>query len=416
MKSWIFWACTFATACLGMYDNSIKFQVGQKFQIILSSVPTVPANPATRIIPSDAQVFDIDAFEAEPTTIAKLQAQGKIVLCYFSAGTYEEWRPDKAQFQAADKGPVLPEWKGEQWLKLTSQNVRSIMATRVQMCATKGCDAIDPDNTDGYNNPEGMQTVSRQEAIDYIKWLSGVVTANNMTMGLKNSQGIIDDVKDVVTFAVNEQCAYFSECYLYDNFLASGKPVYHIEYPDLPPNSTVRTHDCEPTPSILPSGLSTVMKSKDLDGRVYYCDGSFVTTNTKPGDPNVPPPHPKSTVRPSSTRTSSTYSSTQRPTSTKGTSTRSSTTTRPPSSSTTRIPSTTQTFSTRTTSTAAPSQSGNPNGFGLHMQIFERLLFPMSMMRSRFLFVFTGMVGKVIAFGEGVRMRAQNENDTFAFP
>lgn len=171
-------------------------------------------------------------------------------------------------------------------------------------------------------------------------------------MGLKNSQGLIDDVKDVVTFAVNEQCAYFGECYLYNNFLASGKPVYHIEYPDLPPNSTVRTHDCEPTPSILPSGLSTVMKSMDLDGRVYYCDGSFDTTETKPGDPNVPPPHPKSTVRPSSTRTSST----QRPTSTKGTSTstRSSTTTKPPSS--------VSTFSTRTTSTAAPSQSGNPNG------------------------------------------------------
>ncbi|KAF8848829.1 hypothetical protein BDZ45DRAFT_774535, partial [Acephala macrosclerotiorum] len=202
------------------------------------------------------------------------------------------------------------------------------------MYATKGCDAVDPDNTDGYNNPEGQQTVSKQEAIDYIKWLNSIVTANNMTMRLKDSQGIIDDVKDVVTFTVNEQCAYFGECYLYGNFLAPGKPVYHIESPDLHPNNTIRAHDCEPTPSILPSGLSAVMKSKDLDGRAYYCDGSFVTTDTKPGDPNIPPPHPKSTGT--------------------STSTRSSTTTRPPS----WVP----TFSTRTTSTAQSSQSGNPNG------------------------------------------------------
>lgn len=173
-----------------MYDNSSRFQVGQKFQIILSSVPTVPANPATKIIPADAQVFDIDAFEAEATTIAKLQTQGKIVLCYFSAGTYEDWRPDKDQFQAADKGPVLPEWKGEQWLKLTSQNVRRIMTTRVQMCATKGCDAIDPDNTGAFPTAQTSLVWMSGPLIMLFKMASYVFSPIRMTL-LKDHGSII---------------------------------------------------------------------------------------------------------------------------------------------------------------------------------------------------------------------------------
>ncbi len=145
MVFWIFWACALATTTLAA---NTKFKVGQKYQIILSSVPTIPSTPATKVIPTDAEVFDIDAFEAEPSTIAALQAEGKTVLCYFSAGTYEDWRPDKDQFTAADKGQSLaPEWPDEYWLKLGSANVRRIMTTRIQMAATKGCDAVDPDNT-----------------------------------------------------------------------------------------------------------------------------------------------------------------------------------------------------------------------------------------------------------------------------
>lgn len=89
--------------------HGAQYRVGQKFQIILSSVVNAPSNPSTKIVPSDADLFDVDMFETDASTIALLQAQGKIVICYFSAGTYEPYRPDSGSFAAADKGHNLPE-------------------------------------------------------------------------------------------------------------------------------------------------------------------------------------------------------------------------------------------------------------------------------------------------------------------
>lgn len=142
MHFWFLYTCALAIAVFGA-----EYRVGQKFQIVLSDVVTAPSNPSTKIVPSDAEVFDIDMFETPASTIALLQAQGKIVICYFSAGTYEPYRPDSTSFAASDKGPALPEWPDEFWLKVTSSNVRRIMTSRIQMAAAKGCDGVDPDNT-----------------------------------------------------------------------------------------------------------------------------------------------------------------------------------------------------------------------------------------------------------------------------
>jgi len=121
---------------------SAAFTVGERFQIVLSAVPDLSAN----LVP-DAPVFDIDMFDTNTTVIAGLKKLGKTVICYFSAGTYEPWRPDAAQFKKEDYGLALDGWPDEKWLKLDSANVRNIMTARIKMAADKGCDAIDPDNT-----------------------------------------------------------------------------------------------------------------------------------------------------------------------------------------------------------------------------------------------------------------------------
>jgi hypothetical protein len=45
---------------------------------------------------------------------------------------------------------VLIGWEKEKWLNLNSDNVRQIMAKRLELAAEKGCDAVDPDNMDAY--------------------------------------------------------------------------------------------------------------------------------------------------------------------------------------------------------------------------------------------------------------------------
>lgn len=123
------------------------FTRGQKFQIILSGKPDMTKSP---LPPIDAPVWDIDLFDNEASIIAGLKAQGKIVICYFSAGTWEDWRDDAREFPEADKGKVLPEWPNEKWIRTGSAKVRDIMAKRIKIAADKGCDALDPDNTGMY--------------------------------------------------------------------------------------------------------------------------------------------------------------------------------------------------------------------------------------------------------------------------
>lgn len=143
MLHWLFLlVCAYASTSSG---GNVTFSVGQKWQIILSNPPLIQGN--TKIVPQDALVWDIDSVDADAETVSSLHSQGKIVICYFSAGTYESWRPDASQFQSGDKGASLaPQWPDENWLNIKSANVRTIMTNRIKVAASKGCDAVDPDN------------------------------------------------------------------------------------------------------------------------------------------------------------------------------------------------------------------------------------------------------------------------------
>lgn len=98
----------------------------------------------------DVDIYDLDLFDNEDSTFATLQKAGKKVICYFSAGSWEDWRDDENDFKDADKGKVMDGWESEKWLNISSPNVRSIMKKRIALASGKGCDAIDPDNIDGF--------------------------------------------------------------------------------------------------------------------------------------------------------------------------------------------------------------------------------------------------------------------------
>lgn len=140
MFSWMLWTGLLASTALAQ----VTFTKGQKFQIILLGTPDMSKMP---LPPTDAAVWDIDLFDNEAATVQSLKAAGKIVICYFSAGTWEDWRDDAKDFPSGDIGKVLPEWPNEKWLRVGSTKVRDIMAKRIKIASDKGCDAIDPDNT-----------------------------------------------------------------------------------------------------------------------------------------------------------------------------------------------------------------------------------------------------------------------------
>ncbi|KAJ5991099.1 hypothetical protein N7522_011306 [Penicillium canescens] len=180
---------------------------------------------------ADADIWDIDLFDNTAATISTLQSKGHKVICYFSAGTYEDWRSDISKFDSADFGSNLDDWPGEKWLNIKSTSVRSIMTSRLDMAKEKGCDGVDPDNIDAYGNENGLG-LTEADSIDFLTFLATEAHSRGMAIGLKNGGDIIGSVIDKMQWSVNEQCAEYNECDVYAAFTEVNKPVFHIEYSD----------------------------------------------------------------------------------------------------------------------------------------------------------------------------------------
>jgi endo-alpha-1,4-polygalactosaminidase (GH114 family) len=223
----------------------------------------------------NAEVYDIDLFNNTNVTITQLHSLGRKVVCYFSAGSYEDWRPDASQFKPADLGDGLKDWPGEKWLNLNSTNVRNIMKTRMGMAVDKGCDGVDPDNVDAYDNNGGGLGLTEADSIDFVNFLATEAQARNLSIGLKNAGAIIPDVIDKMQWSVNEQCAQYQECDTYAVFPGQGKPVFHIEYPkgvSTNNGNLVTTSQKNSACTFASSGnFSTILKNMDLDNWIQTC-------------------------------------------------------------------------------------------------------------------------------------------------
>jgi hypothetical protein len=217
------------------------------------------------------KVYDIDLFDASSSDITTLHNNGMKVICYFSAGTYEDWRPDASSFSSSDYKNSVEGWPGEWWLNTKSANVRKIMTSRIQKAQSLGCDGVDPDNVDGYGDNNTGFNLTTSDATNYVNFMAGVAHPLGLAIGLKNAGDIINDALVAnLEWEVNEQCAEYSECTTFDPFIKAGKPVFHIEYPNGVPNvdSSTKQKDCSADGT---SGFSTVLKTMDLTETVEYC-------------------------------------------------------------------------------------------------------------------------------------------------
>lgn len=177
----------------------------------------------------EAQVYDIDLFDTPQRVIDELQGKGRKVICYFSAGSYEDWRPDAASFPASVKGSKMDGWD-ELWLDIRNLDALGpIMRARLDLAAQKGCDAVEPDNVDGYSNNTGF-ALRGADQIAYNRFLADEAHARGLAIALKNDLEQVAALEPYFDFAINEECYSYDECEMLTPFVEAGKAVFGAEY------------------------------------------------------------------------------------------------------------------------------------------------------------------------------------------
>lgn len=213
----------------------------------------------------DAEVFDIDLFDTSAATIARLQEQGRRVICYFSAGSYEPWRPDASRFPSEVLGAKMSGWE-EWWLDVRRIDLLApIMRARLDLARDKGCDAVEPDNIDAYANASGFPLTAADQ-IAYNRFLAVEAHQRGLAIGLKNAVELVPNLVVDFDFAVNEECHRWRECHRLLPFVEAGKAVFGAEYVEY--GATVG--------SICPLsndlGLDVIIKRLDLGAYRLPCE------------------------------------------------------------------------------------------------------------------------------------------------
>jgi hypothetical protein len=192
-----------------------------------------------------AELYDIDLFDTPQATIDRLQAQKKRVICYFSAGSYEAYRPDAWQFHEEELGAAIDGFPDERWLDIRSANVIRIMRHRLDLAHQKHCDGVELDNVDGYSNDSGFN-LTAQDQLAFNRLMANEAHARGLSVALKNDLEQVVELVDYFDFSINEQCHEFDECDLLAAFIASGKPVLNAEYQSpLVRDASLRAQLCE---------------------------------------------------------------------------------------------------------------------------------------------------------------------------
>ncbi len=213
------------------------------------------------------ELYDLDLFATDSAVVNALHAANRSLICYFSAGSDENWRPDHGQFLPTDRGKPVPGWPGEKWLDIRSASVQAVMLARLDTAVAKHCDGVEPDWLHNYQEDTGFP-LTASDQLAFNRWLANAAHTRGLAIALKNDLNQTDSLVAYVDFALNEQCHEFDECDVYGGFTAAGKPVLNAEYRSRwATNVAARDSLCQAAAS---EGLRTLVLPLALDDAFRY--------------------------------------------------------------------------------------------------------------------------------------------------
>lgn len=211
-----------------------------------------------------ADVFDIDLY-ADQLIIDELHTKGRKVVGYMSVGSYENWRPDKDAFPPEVLGNDYEGWKGEKWLDIRQIDILApVMLARLDLCKTKGFDAVEPDNMEIYGNNTGFP-LTYEDQLKYALWLADEAHQRGLAIGVKNAPDQVKDLVEYFDFAITEDAFYYGWAEAMNPFIQASKPVFAAEYTDL--GGDFETY-CSKSKQLQ---FSTILKHRKLDAWIQTC-------------------------------------------------------------------------------------------------------------------------------------------------
>jgi endo-alpha-1,4-polygalactosaminidase (GH114 family) len=209
-------------------------------------------------------VIDID-LDVSRSVVDHYHNLGTKVICYISVGSYENWRSDADQFPEEVLGKDYEGWEGEKWLDIRRIDLLApIMLTRLDKCAAKGFDGLEPDNIQIWDNDTGFP-LTYEDQLHYVLWLAQEAHKRGLAIGQKNAPDQTRDLVNILDFAITEDAFYYRWAKDLMPYIQAGKPVFAAEYTDLPGDFQ---EFCRQSKEL---GFSTILKHRDLDAWLETC-------------------------------------------------------------------------------------------------------------------------------------------------
>jgi hypothetical protein len=209
-------------------------------------------------------VVDID-LDVGRSIVDHYHSKGTKVICYISVGSYEDWRSDASQFPQEVLGNDYEGWPGEKWLDIRRINLLApIMLARLDRCAAKGFDGVEPDNMQIWDNDTGFP-LTYHDQLQYALWLAAEAHRRGLAIGQKNTPDQTKDLVGLFDFAITEDAFYYDWAKDMLPYIQVGKPVFAAEYTDLPGDFQ---EFCRRSKEL---GFSTILKRRDLDAWLETC-------------------------------------------------------------------------------------------------------------------------------------------------
>ena len=199
----------------------------------------------------DARVYIVDV-DTPTSVIRTLHSAGRIVICYFSAGTMEDFRDDAPDFPADSLGTRLPNYPDERFVDVRHATVRAIMQDRLATAARAGCDGVHPSGLAAFGASTGFD-FTRADQLAYNRWLASAAHNLGLSIGLVDgdaslSQELLADFDWRVVFS-----CLAANCAAAAPFVGARKAAFLIEYGD-------ETRVADVCPKAKDLGLSAIIK------------------------------------------------------------------------------------------------------------------------------------------------------------